>query len=83
VVRTPRARFSKEVPEPLQPEVTTALHEGEEVRLTVFTPASGDVAHPIAGTVGAWKGLVDGEILQPQIRARGGGPEEISERSLA
>jgi predicted DNA-binding antitoxin AbrB/MazE fold protein len=69
VVRTIRARFSKGVFEPLEPEVTTALHEGEEVLLTVSTPASGDLADPIAGTAGAWKGLVDGETLKRHIYA--------------
>ncbi len=71
VVRTIRARFSKGVFEPLEPEVTTALHEGEEVLLTVSTPASSDLADPIAGTAGAWTGLVDGETLKRHIRARG------------
>ncbi|MGH7321105.1 MAG: antitoxin family protein [Candidatus Rokuibacteriota bacterium] len=71
VVRTIRARFSKGVLEPLEPEVTTALHEGEEVLLTASTPASGDLADPIAGTAGPWKGLVDGETLKHHIRARG------------
>jgi Protein of unknown function DUF104 len=73
VVRTIRARFPKGVFEPLEPEVTTALHEGEEVLLTASTPASGDLADPIPGTAGAWKGLVDGEILKHQIRAHGEG----------
>jgi hypothetical protein len=73
VGRTIRAWFSKSVFEPLEPEVTTALHEGEEVLLTVSTPASGDSADPIAGTAGAWKGLVDSEILKHQIRAHGEG----------
>lgn len=68
MVRTIRARFSKGVFEPLEPEVTTALHEGEEVLLTVSTPASGE-ADPIAGTAGAWKGLVDGETLKRHIYA--------------
>ncbi|HVQ78095.1 MAG TPA: antitoxin family protein [Candidatus Binatia bacterium] len=66
VVRTIRARFSKGVFEPLEPEVTTALHEGEEVLLTVSTP-SNDPADPIAGTAGAWKNLVDGEALKRHI----------------
>jgi predicted DNA-binding antitoxin AbrB/MazE fold protein len=69
VVRTIRARFSKGVFEPLEPEVTTALHEGEEVLLTVSTPASGELADPITGTAGAWKGLVDGETLKRHIYA--------------
>ena len=47
MVRTIRARFSQGVFEPLEPEVATALHEGEEVLLTVSTPASGDPADPI------------------------------------
>lgn len=68
MVRTIRARFSKGVFEPLEPEVTTALHEGEEVLLTVSTPASGE-ADSIAGTAGAWKGLVDGETLKRHIYA--------------
>jgi predicted DNA-binding antitoxin AbrB/MazE fold protein len=67
VVRTIRARFSKGVFEPLEPEVTTALHEGEEVMLTVSTSATGE--DPIAGTAGAWKGLVDDETLKRHISA--------------
>jgi hypothetical protein len=69
VVRTIRARFSKGVFEPLEPEVTTALHEGEEVMLTVSTSATGNLGDPIAGTAGAWKGLVDGETLKRHISA--------------
>jgi predicted DNA-binding antitoxin AbrB/MazE fold protein len=69
VVRTIRARFSKGVFEPLEAEVTTALHEGEEVLLTVSTQASGDPVDHIAGTAGAWKGFVDGEILKRHIYA--------------
>jgi hypothetical protein len=68
---------------PWSRKVTTALHEGGEVLLTVSTPASSDLADPIAGTVGAWKGLVDGEILKHRIRARSEGSEEISGRLLA
>ena len=69
VVRTIRARFSKGVFEPLEPEVTIALHEGEQVLLTVSTPASGEPADLIAATAGAWKGLVDGEALKRHIYA--------------
>ena len=71
MVRTIRARFSKGVFEPLEPEVPTALHEGEEVLLTVSTPAGGDLADPIAGTAGALKGRVDGGTLKRHIHARG------------
>jgi predicted DNA-binding antitoxin AbrB/MazE fold protein len=69
VVRMIRARFSKGVFEPLEPEATTVLHEGEEVLLTVSTPAVDDRADAIAGTAGAWKGLVDGETLKRHIYA--------------
>ena len=69
MVRTIRARFSKGVFEPLEPEATTVLHEGEEVLLTVSTPAVDDLADAIAGTAGAWKGLVDGEALKRHIYA--------------
>jgi predicted DNA-binding antitoxin AbrB/MazE fold protein len=69
VVRTIRARFSKGVFEPLEPEVTTALHEGEEVMLTVSTSPTEDPGDPIVGTAGAWKGLVDGEALKRHISA--------------
>jgi len=69
VVRTIRARFSKGVLEPLEPESTTVLHEGEEVLLTVSTPATDDRADGIAGTAGVWRGLVDGETLKRDIYA--------------
>ena len=69
MVRTIRARFSKGVFEPLEPESTTVLHEGEEVLLTVSTPATDDLEDAIAGTAGAWKGLVDGETLKRHIYA--------------
>ena len=69
MVRTIRARFSKGVFEPLEPDVTTALHEGEEVLLTVSTSASGDRADPIAATAGSWKSLIDGEALKRHIYA--------------
>lgn len=69
MVRTIRARFSKGVFEPLEPEATTVLHEGEEVLLTVSALASGDLADPIGGTAGAWRGLVDGETLKRHIYA--------------
>ena len=69
MVRTIRARFSKGVFEPLEPEATTILHEGEEVLLTVSAPESADLADPIAGTAGAWRGLVDAETLKRHIYA--------------
>ena len=69
MVRTIRARFSKGVFVPLEPESTTVLHDGEEVVLTVSTPATGDRADAIAGTAGAWRGLVDGETLKRHINA--------------
>jgi predicted DNA-binding antitoxin AbrB/MazE fold protein len=69
VVRTIRARFSKGVFEPLEPESTTVLHEGEEVLLTVSTRAANDRADAIAGTAGAWGGLLDGETLKRHIYA--------------
>jgi hypothetical protein len=69
MVRTIRARFSKGVFEPLEPEATTVLHEGEEVLLTVSTPTTDDLADAIAGTAGAWRGLVDGETLKRHIYA--------------
>jgi hypothetical protein len=70
VVRTIRARFSKGVFEPLEMEATTVFHEGEEVLLTVSTPATDDLGDAIAGTAGgAWRGLVDGESLKRHISA--------------
>jgi hypothetical protein len=69
VVRRIRARFSQGVFEPLEPEATTALHEGEQVLLTVSTSSSGDLADPIAGKADAWKSLVDGERLKSHICA--------------
>lgn len=69
MVRTIRARFSKGVFEPLEPEATTILHEGEEVLLTVSAPERGDLGDPITGTAGAWRGLVDGETLKRHIYA--------------
>ena len=69
MVRTFRARFSKGVFEPLEPESTTVLHEGEEVLLTVSTPATDDRADAFAGSAGAWRGLVDGETLKRHISA--------------
>ena len=49
--------------------MAAALHEGEEALLTVSTPASGDLdlADPIDGTAGAWKGLVDGQALERHL----------------
>lgn len=69
MVRTIRARFSKGVFEPLEPEATTVLHEGEEVLLTVSTPATDDLVDAIARTSGTWRGLVDGETLKRHIYA--------------
>lgn len=69
MVRTIRARFSKGVFEPIESEATALLHEGEEVLLTVSTPAIDDRTEAIAGTAGAWRGLVDGETLKRCIYA--------------
>lgn len=69
MVRTIRARFSKGVFEPLEPDVVSTLSEGDEVLITVSTGLGAETPDPLAGTAGGWKGLVDAEALKRHIYA--------------
>ena len=68
MVRTIKAKFSKGVFEPLEPEMADLVKEGDEVFLTVSTvPAvPGD---PLVETSGRWRGLVEAETLKRNIYA--------------
>ena len=69
MVRTIRARFSKGVFEPLEPDVARTLNEGDEVLITVSTPREAEAADPLLDSAGGWKGLVDAEALKRDIYA--------------
>jgi predicted DNA-binding antitoxin AbrB/MazE fold protein len=69
MVRTIRAKFSKGVFQPLEPAVADAIREGEEVLITISTPATVLTGDPVAETAGGWVGLVDGEELKRNIYA--------------
>jgi hypothetical protein len=66
MVRTIRARFSREVLEPLEPEVG-GVPEGEEVLITISTPGAPTLVDAIIGTGGGWKGLIDADELKRNI----------------
>ncbi len=69
MVRTIRARFSRGVFEPLEPDVARALNEGDEVLITVSTSVEAEAADPFADSAGGWKGLVDADALKRHIYA--------------
>ena len=69
MVRTIRARFSKGVFEPLEPDVSRILNEGDEVLITVSTPIEPEAPDPLVASAGGWKGLVDAEALKRHIYA--------------
>jgi predicted DNA-binding antitoxin AbrB/MazE fold protein len=69
MVRTIRARFSKGVFEPLEPDVNGILNEGDEVLIMVSTPIEPEAPDPLVASAGGWKGLVDAEALKRHIYA--------------
>jgi len=69
MVRTIRARYSKGVFEPLEPDVARTLNEGDEVLITVSTPVESEAPDPLVASAGGWKGLVDAEALKRHMYA--------------
>jgi predicted DNA-binding antitoxin AbrB/MazE fold protein len=69
MVRTIRARFSKGVFWPLEPDVAKTLQEGDEVLITVSTSEAVESADPLVDSAGGWRGLVDAEALKRQVYA--------------
>ncbi len=68
MVTTVRAKFSAGHFTPIEPLPSEALHEGDEVMLTVASaPESSRSA--LLETAGAWKGLIDPEALKRDIYA--------------
>jgi len=58
MVRTIKAKFSKGVFQPLEPAVADAISGGEEVLITISTPATVLTGDPVAETPGAGSGLL-------------------------
>ena len=56
MVRTIRARFSKGAFEPLEPDVTRILNEGDEVLNTVSTPIEPEAPDPLVASARGWRG---------------------------
>ncbi|MBI3989953.1 MAG: DUF104 domain-containing protein [candidate division NC10 bacterium] len=69
MIRTIKAKFSKGVFEPLEPEVAEMVREGEEVFITISTSSMALAGDPLKETAGGWKDLIDAEGLKRNIYA--------------
>ncbi len=69
MIRTIKAKFSKGVFEPIDPEVAEMVQEGEEVFITISTSPTAPARHPLKETAGGWKDLIDAETLKQHIYA--------------
>jgi len=68
MVTTVRAKFLAGHFTPIDPLPPEAVHDGDEVILTV-APAPESSRSALLDTAGAWKGLVDAEALKRDIYA--------------
>jgi hypothetical protein len=68
MVTTVRAKFLSGRFTPIEPLPAEALHEGDEVILTVAS-APESTRSALLETAGAWKGLIEPEVLKRDIYA--------------
>lgn len=69
MIRTIKAKFSKGMFEPLEPEAAEMVREGEEVFITISTFPMAPARHSLKETAGGWKDLIDAEALKRHIYA--------------